>query len=50
MPNTVAGTDPLQAVATDAFGNQGAAQLGFLVVPGTQQIVPGNPPTVLPRH
>ncbi|OLE28327.1 MAG: hypothetical protein AUG49_02855 [Catenulispora sp. 13_1_20CM_3_70_7] len=50
MPNTVVGTDPLQAVATDVFGNQGAAQLGFLVVPGTQQIVPGNPPTVLPRH
>lgn len=50
MPNTAVGTHPLQATAVDALGNQGSAQIGFLVTPESQEIVPGAPPTVLPRH
>jgi hypothetical protein len=50
MPETTVGTYPLQAIAVDIFGNQGAAQLGYLIVPGTQQVLPGTPPRVLPWH
>jgi hypothetical protein len=49
MPETTVGTDPLQAIAVDLFGNQGAVQLPYLIVPGTQQLVPGAPEVVLPR-